>query len=239
MLPGIPVHVVQRGNNRQQCFLGDDDRRFYLLHLARLLREERCALHAYCVMTNHIHLLLTAESAEGCGRLMQRIGQLYAQYFNRKYERSGTLWEGRFHSSLVQTETYVLTCYRYIESNPVRAGLVVRPADYDWSSFRANAEGEDDPLVTPHEEFAKLGADAAERRDAYRALVNEALPKDALERVRGASSGNFPLGDPAFANEVGRMLGRRAQRGVPGRPKKAESGNQSELLASTENVVCP
>ncbi len=123
MLPEVPVHVIQRGNNRQRCFHQEQDRSFYLFHLDRLLGSSGCTLHAYCLMTNHVHLLLTASSPDGCARLMKHLGQLHSQYFNRNYGRSGSLWEGRFRSCLVQSEDYVLACYRYIELNPVRAGL--------------------------------------------------------------------------------------------------------------------
>lgn len=219
ILPGVPVHVVQRGNNRQACFLDDEDRRSYVLHLARLLGEERCALHAYCLMSDHVHLLLTAQEVDGYARLMQRTGQLHTQYMNRKYKRTGSLWEGRFHSSLVQCETYLLTCYRYIDCNPVRAGIAVSPERYAWSSFRANAFGLDDPLVTPHAEYERLGSERKERQQAYAVLVREALPADAVCAIRNAASGNFPLGDSAFAQRIAARLGRRAERGKPGRPR--------------------
>lgn len=120
IVPGIPVHAIQRGNNRVACFHDDADRSFFAQHLGRLLREEGCALHAYCLMTNHVHLLLTPEQADGCGRLFKRLGVLHTQYTNRRYERTGTLWEGRFRSCLVQSERYLIACQRYIELNPVR-----------------------------------------------------------------------------------------------------------------------
>ena len=123
MLAGVAVHVIQRGNNRGPCFFRHEDRAFYLFHLGRMLPRSRCSLHAYCLMTNHVHLLVTAEQPSGCGLLMKSIGQLYAQYVNKTYKRTGSLWEGRFKSCLVQSEEYVLACYRYIELNPVRADL--------------------------------------------------------------------------------------------------------------------
>ena len=142
MLAGVPVHVIQRGNNRGACFVDDEDRNFYLFHLARGLGRCGCQLHAYCLMTNHVHLLLTPEGAESCAVLMKHMGQLRSQYFNKRYGRTGSLWEGRFRSCLVQSEGYVLACYRYIELNPVRASLVIHPGDYPWSSHRNNALGE-------------------------------------------------------------------------------------------------
>src|SRR3954470_1635051 len=144
MLPGVAVHVIHRGNNRAECFFGDEDRSFYLFHLNRLLPRAGCLLHAYCLMDNHVHLLLTAKAATGCAA--------HAQYINKNYRRSGYLWESRFKSCLVQSEDYVLACYRYIELNPVRAGLVTRPDEYRWSSCAANSRGEHSQLITPHDQ---------------------------------------------------------------------------------------
>src|SRR5438132_1460907 len=138
---GIPLHIVQRGNNRAACFVAENDRSFYLFQLGRALARFDCSLHAYCLMTNHVHLLLTPRSEAACGLLMKHVSQLHSQYMNRKYGRTGGLWEGRFRSSVVQSESYLLACYRYIELNPVRAALVSHPADYDWSSYRVNAQG--------------------------------------------------------------------------------------------------
>jgi putative transposase len=132
MLAGVPVHLVQRGNNRSPCFVADEDRSFYLFHLGRGLGRYGCELHAYCLMTNHVHLLVTPRSAESCALLMKHLGQLHSQYFNKLYKRTGSLWEGRFRSCLVQSER---TCYRYIELNPVRAGLAAGPREYCWSSY--------------------------------------------------------------------------------------------------------
>jgi putative transposase len=222
ILAGIPVHVVQRGNNRQDCFRSDSDRRFYLHHLRRLLGEEECSLHSYCLMTNHVHLLVTSSGPDGTARLMKHLGQLHTQYMNRTYGRTGTLWEGRFRSSLVQSAEYLLTCYRYIECNPVRAGLVDHPAKHDWSSYRSNALGCVDPLVTPHSEYECLGTNPKDRQRAYESLFSEVLGDATIREIREASSGNFPLGDSVFAKQVAEKLGRRAHRGAPGRPRKAE-----------------
>jgi putative transposase len=230
MLPGIPVHVVQRGNNRQRCFYEEQDRSFYLVHLARLLGRHQCALHAYCLMTNHVHLLLTSSSAEGCGRLMKDIGQLHSQYVNRTYGRSGSLWEGRFRSCLVQTEDYLFSCYRYIELNPVRAGLARDAGDYPWSSYRANVECSDDRLITPHEEFLRLGLTSDERQAAYRGLFAQELPASRIKEIREATNGNVALGDKSFRERMSAMLGRRAERGQPGRPSRNEKRGLSLFL---------
>lgn len=142
LLPGVPLHIIQRGNNRQACFFGDDDYGFYLDWLTEHARKTGCKVHAYVLMTNHVHLLLSSSKPEGAGALMKALGQRYVQYVNRTYHRSGTLWEGRFRSCLVQEEAYLLACQCYIELNPVRAGMVRRPGDYRWSSYRANGLGE-------------------------------------------------------------------------------------------------
>jgi putative transposase len=225
MLSGIPVHVIQRGNNRQPCFYEANDRSFYLFHLGRLLTKAGCALHAHCLMTNHVHLLLTPNSLNSCGMLMKGIGQLHTQYMNRTYGRTGSLWEGRFRSCLVQAEDYLLACYRYIETNPLRANLVSHPVEYPWSSYRANAEGKASALVTPHEEYARLG------HAGYKELVAEVLDSRLIDAIRAATNGNFALGDARFRQQVSNALGRPASRGSPGRPRVYEKPrNQLELL---------
>jgi putative transposase len=197
ILPEVAVHLTQRGNNRADCFRRDSDYVLYLLHLRELCARHRCVLHAYCLMTNHVHLLLSPSSAQACQMLMKQLGQRYAQQFNRKYGRTGSLWEGRYHSSVATTRRYVLGCYRYIELNPVDAGMVNHPARYTWSSYRANALGVDDRLVVPHAEFLALGLDEAAQRYAYAALFEEALDESLLAEIRASTRGGYPMGsDP-------------------------------------------
>lgn len=242
MLPGVPTHIVQRGNNRQTCFYEEQDRSFYLFHLRRLLQSCACALHAYCLMTNHVHLLVTTEQIDGCTLLMKHLGQLHTQYVNRNYGRSGTLWEGRFRSCLVQSESYVLACYRYIESNPVRAGLAEHPRDYPWSSYQANAEGTGGTLVIPHPEYLRLGTTGVERRRAYQELFGFTLQPERVEEIRSATNGNFALGNERFRREVSIAVGRRAERGRPGRPSRQAQRDAAQLELSglsRKNVVCP
>jgi putative transposase len=214
------MHIVQRGNNRQICFREEQDRRFYLFHLRRLLRTGRCALHAYCLMTNHVHLLVTAEQADGCAVLMKHLGQLHTQYVNRNYGRTGSLWEGRFRSCLVQSEAYLLACYRYIEMNPVRAGLVASARDYLWSSHLANIGEVHEPSVTPHAEYLALGEDDGERHAVYQRLFGVELQVARIDEIRVATNGNFALGDAHFRREISAAAGRRAEPGRPGRPVK-------------------
>jgi putative transposase len=217
-LAGIPVHLIQRGNNRAACFFADGDYALYLDHLETLARKYGCQVHAYVLMTNHVHLLLTPIAEDSASLMMKHLGQRYVQYINRSYRRSGTLWEGRFKSCLTQSASYVLACYRYIELNPVRAGMVTRPGDYRWSSFLANAHGKSDRLLTPHEEFLRLGSTAEARRAAYRALIADRLEPETVATIRSSTNGNIALGSLTFQSEVEATLGRRARPGRPGRP---------------------
>ena len=219
-LPNTPLHIIQRGNNRQACFFADEDYRFYLDWLAEHADKTGCRVHAYVLMTNHVHLLISADRGEAPGALMKALGQRYVQYVNRSYQRSGTLWEGRFRSCLTQDETYLLACQRYIELNPVRAGMVLHPAEYRWSSYRANAQGEADALVKPHSLYAALGLDDASRQAAYRELFRYELDPGLVDEIRHATNGNFALGNERFAAQVSEALGRRVVPGRPGRPRR-------------------
>ena len=215
---GIPWHIIQRGNNRAVCFSAEEDYRRYLDDLAEQARRFGCTVHAYALMTNHVHLLLTPENTDSAGQMMKHLGQRYVQYVNRVYKRSGTLWDGRFRSCLTQSEGYVLACYRYIELNPVRSGMVRHPRDYRWSSFHANGDGRRDALVTPHDQYLKLARGDAGRREAYRALFNADLDPEVIERIRSATNGNVVLGGKRFEEQIAKMLKRRVTRGKAGRP---------------------
>ncbi|MBZ0095877.1 MAG: transposase [Sulfuricella sp.] len=223
-LNNTPVHLIQRGNNRTACFFADDDYQFYLHHLAEACREEGVQLHAYVLMTNHVHLLLTPQFGEGPSRVMKRLGQRYVQYVNRTYRRSGTLWEGRFRSCLVEEDTYLLGCCRYIELNPVRAAMVVHPADYPWSSYRANAQGDANSLITPHTIYQALGTDELQRQAAYRELFRYQLEQGMVDEIRASTNGGFVLGGERFQKEIAAVLGRRTWRGRAGRHAPAKDG---------------
>jgi putative transposase len=190
LLPGVPVHLIQRGNNRSACFYADEDYRFYLDHLAEQAVKHGCDVHAYCLMTNHVHLLLMPQTENGLGALMKSLGQRFVQYVNRAYRRSGTLWEGRFRSCLLQEEAYVLACYRYIELNPVRVGMVAHPAEYRWSSYLVNAQGESGDWLVSQPLYQALGADAELRRAAYRELFRYELDPCLIDEIRQATNGN-------------------------------------------------
>lgn len=216
-VPGIPWHIIQRGNNRAPCFYADEDYRRYLDTLAELSSQFGCAIHAYVLMTNHVHLLLTPQQQQSASLLMKHLGQRYVQYVNRTYRRSGTLWEGRFRSCLTQSEDYVLTCYRYIELNPVRANLVAHPAHYRWSSYAANAQGRYDRVLVPHAEYLRLGQTDSDRREAYAALFRAHLEAPRIDEIRSATNGNYALGNDRFKAEIETMLKRRATPGKSGR----------------------
>ena len=171
-------------------------------------------------MDNHFHLLATPATAEALPLMMQAVGRSYVRYFNQRHARSGTLWEGRYRSTLIETERYLLACMVYIDLNPVRAGMVEHPGEYRWSSYRANAQGEENPLLTPHETFLALGGEAESRQAAYRELFRHELEPGMVDRIRAATNGNFALGDGRFAEQIGEILGRRAVRASPGRPRK-------------------
>lgn len=218
MLAGVPVHAILRGNNRAACFHDEEDRLFFVQQLGRLLCQEGCALHAYCLMTNHVHFLLTPGQADSCGRLFKRLGVLHTQHMNRKYSRSGTLWEGRYRSCLVQSEHYLIVCQRYVELNPVRAGIVTHPGAYAWSSYRANAEGARDSLIMPHRDCIGLGRDDSERQHEYQRLFGSHLDSGFLRQIRSTINGGYALGTEAFQRDVARRIGRRATKGMPGRP---------------------
>lgn len=221
MLPGVPVHIIQRGNNRQACFVADEDYGAYLNWLEEYAGKCGCHMHAYALMSNHVHLLLTSDSIDGAGQMMKVLGQRYVQYFNRTYQRSGTLWEGRFRSCLTQEDGYLLSCMRYIELNPVRAGMVAHPGEFRWSSYRANAQKEATPLISPHPLYLSLGKDADARSTAYRELFRHELEPGLVDEIRKATNGNFALGDNRFAAEIGAALGRRVVPGKSGRPPGA------------------
>jgi len=174
-LPGVPQHVVQRGNNRTECFFGDTDRRFYLKCLAESAARRGCEVHAYALMSNHVHILATPNASGAIGMMMQDVGRRYVRVINTLHARTGTLWEARFRSSLIDSENYLLVCQRYIELNPVRAGIVTDPAAYPWSSHTYYASGRANRLVTEHDVYLRLGSSAAERRSAYLSLFAKSL----------------------------------------------------------------
>jgi putative transposase len=223
ILPGVAVHITQRGNNRAACFRQDADYLVYLAHLRQLSIKYECALHAYCLMTNHVHLLMTPTVAEACMALMRDLGQRYVQYFNRTHKRTGTLWEGRFHSSVAESARYVLGCYKYIERNPVQACMVQHPGDYLWSSYAVNSGMRSDPSISSHPEFLALAEDRDKRHASYRALLQEASDETLDQAIRDATTGGYPLTSDAFREAVIAPLGWKTGPSKPG-PRAASPG---------------
>ena len=219
-LDGSPLHIVQRGHNRQSCFFGEEDYQAYLYWLGEALKKEQCALHAYALMTNHVHLLVTPVRAESIPRLIIALGRRYVQYINTTYRRTGTLWDSRYKSSLIQTETYLLSCQRYIELNPVRAAMVDDPAHYRWTSYRYHALGQANPYLVPHPLYLALGRDSKERQAAYRELFRVQLDSKAIEGMRLALNQNLPLGNSRFYAKIEAMTGEKREAKPRGRPRK-------------------
>lgn len=223
-LAGVPQHVIQRGNNRQPCFSATRD---YLLYLQELLEASQrfdCAIHAYVLMTNHTHLLVTPAIPGAVSRMMQALGRRYVAAYNARHRRTGTLWEGRFKAGLVDNERYLLTCYRYIELNPVRAGMLRKPGGYRWSSHGANGYGAVNPLVTPHAAYLALGREPVARRAAYRGLFSEAISDHDLCDIRAHVQQQRAWGSPRFQLRVESETGRCASVRPRGRPPGSGCG---------------
>lgn len=222
-LAGIPCHVIQRGNNRSACFFAEHDYLFYLDCLHDACRRYHVAVHAYALMTNHVHLVMTPESSDGISRVMQSLGRRYVQFVNFEYHRSGTLWEGRHKASLLDADNYFMTCMRYVELNPVRANMVMHPADYRWTSYRANAHSEPASLITQHPLYLALGGDASHRQHAYRSLFETQLDDTDIQAIRKAVRFSTPLGNKRFKNQVESLLGRTTGYAKLGRPRLGNS----------------
>ncbi|MGR5067491.1 transposase [Vibrio alfacsensis] len=167
---GVAQHVIQRGNNRQVCFCNDENMLAYLEWLKQYADKFDVHIHTWVLMTNHVHLLCTPYREHGVSKMMQSIGRSYVYYFNKRYGRSGILWEGRFKSALVDSDNYLFSLYRYIEMNPVAANMVSHPAEYQWSSYHSNALGRASQLIKPHCDYLALGGDAHTRLSAYTAM---------------------------------------------------------------------
>ena len=225
-LPGIPQHVIQRGTNRQVCFASEDDFAAYAYWLDECAKKCKVAIHAWVFMTNHVHLLVTPSTCDGVSKMMQTLGRYYVRYFNHSYQRSGTLWEGRFKSCIVDEEEYLLICQRYIELNPVRAGMVLLPEEYKWSSYRANGLGKFTNLWTPHKVYQSLGDTIEERAKSYRDLFVGHLDSELLGKIRDAANQGMALGNDRFKREVEQLSGRRVTPLKRGPKPKLEESNE-------------
>ncbi|HSN20311.1 MAG TPA: transposase [Usitatibacter sp.] len=218
-LPGVPQHLVVRGNNRANLFRDDNDRTVFIRFLRQSITVTDSDVHAFVLMTNHVHLLATGKAAGALSRLVQSVGRRYTRYVNRVHERTGTLFEGRFHASLVDSERYLFTCMRYIELNPVRAGMSAHAGEYAWSSFRQNSGAEPLVWLTPRSEYLALGCDAASRGEAYRSLFSNPIADGELQAIRQGIRKNAPLGASHFIDCVEHALGRKVEPAPRGRPK--------------------
>lgn len=221
VIPGQPQHVIQRGNNRQAIFGADADYRYFLDVLSEAADRHRCGIHAYVLMTNHVHLLMTPEDGFGVGKVMQSVGRKYVQYFNRCHGRTGTLWEGRYRATLVDSERYLFSCMHYIELNPVRAGMVEQPAAYPWSSYRCNALGERNDLIDPHPAYLGLGGADGSRQAAYQACLRTVLDVVTADEIREATNKAWVLGDERFKNAVEGRAGRRVEPSARGGDRRS------------------
>jgi putative transposase len=230
IVPGVALHIRQRGNDRNTCFRSDADRLTYLSLLRDSSSQHGCALHAYCLMTNHVHLLVTPVSVHACALMMRDLGRWYSAYFNRRHERTGTLWEGRFRSCPVDSARYVLGCYRYIELNPVRAFMVSSPDAYPWSSYRANAGLAPDPSLSPHVEYTGLSPADESRHAAYRGLFDGAADEEFLKTVRSATRGGYPLARDSLTSHLKSL-------GVHIAPRKRGPRAQEKPTREVESLV--
>jgi putative transposase len=218
-LPGLPAHVIQRGNNRQPVFFDKSDFLFYLSLLGEASNRYGAAIHTYVLMNNHVHLLMTPAEKTSVSSIMQFVGRCYVPFINNKYRRSGTLWDGRFKASIVDSAGYVLACYRYIELNPVRAGMVSKPWEYPWSGYHCNALEAEDRLVTPNAEYLALNDTPAKRAANYRQLFSQTLGCVLLSDIRQHLQSGTPLGNDRFRCAVEAQLARKIGHVRRGRPK--------------------
>ena len=210
VVPDISLHVVHRGHDQQDCFFEEADYLAYLEYVREFAKRFDCAVHAYCLMTNHVHLFVTPRAPDSCALTMKYTAQYYVNRINKRLERSGTLWEGRFFSCLVTTERYALACYRYIEQNPVEARMVQHPREYRWSSYALNVSPAANDFLTPHPAYAALGTELAARASAYAGLVDVPLEPKVIEEIRKATRGGYvvgtarkPRGRPAVLRKIG------------------------------------
>lgn len=220
VVPHQPHHLIQRGNDRQPIFRESEDYGVFLKWLREAARQYAVAIHAYVLMPNHIHLLITPADAQGMGKMMQWVGRFYVPWFNRKYGRTGTLWQGRFKATVIDSERYFMTCCRYIELNPVRAGIVADPEQYPWSSYAHHVGSKGDPFITGHPLYWALGNTPFDREAAYKALAEQALTDDEILALQEATEKGWALGSERFMASLERQVHRRVRPAGRGRPAK-------------------
>ncbi|PCI68509.1 MAG: transposase [Piscirickettsiaceae bacterium] len=216
-----PQHIIQRGNNREPIFAANEDYLFYLECLQEAAKRHDLSIHAYVLMTNHVHILASPQATDSIPKTLQSVGRRYVQYFNHSYKRTGTLWEGRYKATVIDSDRYLLTCMRYIELNPVRAGMVEHPHDYIWSSYAANAEGKRDVKLTHHSLYQQLGIDETERISTYQQLFQSAITDIEQDTIRESTNKGWCLGNDLFRDKIECLSKRRATPKAKGRPRKA------------------
>jgi putative transposase len=219
-LPGVPCHVIQRGNNREATFFSDQDYQYYLECLSDAVTRYGVDVHAYVLMTNHVHLLMSPQKKDSISLTMQSVGRRYVQYINKVYRRTGTLWESRHKASIVDAAHYLIACSRYIELNPVAANMVSHPAEYRWSSYRCNAHGQACSLIRPHQLYLDMGHCNRDRQKAYADLFKSALDKKDVDVIRNAARFSMPTGDNRFKAQIEKALNRKLGYAHRGRPRK-------------------
>lgn len=225
ILPGVPQHIIQRGNNREPCFYAVEDYARYLHDLHEAAKKNNAAIHAYVLMTNHVHILVTPGAPYSIMHMMQDLGRKYVRYFNYTYKRTGTLWEGRYKASLVDSEAYLLTCMRYIELNPVRANMVAHPSEYKWSSYAINATGKINYIIEPHPHYQSLGSTDSGRCYAYRELFRSHLEPGQVHQIREALNQELVLGRDDFKAKIEQMTQRQTKPKPLGRPGVEEESS--------------
>lgn len=220
-LPEIPAHIVQRGHSQEPVFFEEGDYKAYLHWLGEAAKRYDCSIHAYVLMTNHIHILATPKNKDGISRMMQYVGRRYVPYINHTYGTSGSIWEGRYKASIISDEQYLLTCMRYIELNPVRANMVNTPGRYRWSSYRANAQNADNHLITEHSLYLGLSRSRLHRSEAYKSLFKAHIENEELTSIQASVQTGTPLGNDYFKAKIERKLKLKVGQDRRGRPKRA------------------
>jgi putative transposase len=227
-VPGQVLHVIQRGNDRKPVFFAYADYAQYRDWLIAAAKANDLKVHAWVLMTNHVHLLVAPQNEESLPRTMQTLGRRYVRFVNAREGRTGTLWEGRYRACPIDSEEYFIDCCRYIEMNPVRARQVAHQRSYRWSSYRAHAEGKEDTLAQFHDAFRRLGRTVEERRIAYRELCTQKLDPAFVEALRAATNGGWALGGERFRKAIAKAAGRRAAP-LPRGPKPASAKDKKQL----------
>jgi len=223
VVPNTPHHIVQRGHNRQTVFVSDDDYNYYRENLIYFKQELKCRIYSYCLMTNHVHLVIDpGANPDSLSLLMKRVAGRQTRYVNKLEKRTGSLWEGRFKSSIVSQKEYLAACCRYIELNPLRAGMATNPAEYRWSSYACKGEGKQDLVVDFDTSYLARGGNESERQVAYAEYVLGTVPEYELKLIRESLQRGQLTGSDRFREEIFLKLGIRFSNKGPGRPKKVE-----------------